>query len=539
MSIVGLSITVSVIESAVIGVSGEAPGNLMVIPGGMDVRGLVVTTGQNGFQSLTCFIPASLTDSFFVYDKVGLVRVYFGWNGYTVWDGRLEDAAVTSDGVRITALGYWRAFSDVPFTSLFSKSGLDGWRPGIESEVSTHKPELYTLVTKETNRISINLKKGGIYASGDDAFYMLWELPDDSYSSAEYVTFDYSYTLPNNWTVQGLAYADGFASGVSSGITTSGGTASGTFTWDLSATPKTIVGFRVYNSSGSPYTNSSEEDAFFLRVDSVRVTSTDSTVSAQDIATMLAFYVNFVNDTQIEASSALIESPGVDLLSEVYEDRSPADILTDLAARGDGDTPWEVGVWEDKTLYFRERGSLSKTWYIDLSEINVERTISSLFNSAYAVYQAEGGRNLRTSSTSDSTSTSVFGLTRRASVSSNTITSTEAESDRDTFLDDHSNPAPRAKIVLRAEDGLFDAAGASWPKFFLRANDIVVVRNLPSTLTTDIDRIRSFRVIETSYSVDDDQMTITPEEFIPTLGNQVAKLLKGRDSGGDRDTQRR
>ena len=83
-------------------------------------------------------------------------------------------------------------------------------------------------------------------------------------------------------------------------------------------------------------------------------------IYADEIIEDLISHVTADNPDQLSDSTDLIESPGLDLLDEIYEDAYPADIANKLAALGDNQTPprlWEVGVWENQTLHFRPKGS--------------------------------------------------------------------------------------------------------------------------------------------------------------------------------------
>lgn len=232
-----------------------------------------------------------------------------------------------------------------------------------------------------------------------------------------------------------------------------------------------------------------------------------------------------VNSAQVD-STALVENPGLDLNDESYEDENMIDILNRLCLKGDDeDTPniWEAGIYDNKALHFRPRGRDGRTWYVDISDLNIQRTIEQLYNSTYPVYNDAGGRTIRGAATADSSSVSRYGITRRQPVKVSTTQSTQAEWQSGLVLSDRKNPTPRARLTLRAEDGIFDASGTRWEKYFVRAGDIVVMRNLPTTLSASIDKIRTFRVKETSYSVSNDELSLTPETPTPSLDFYIAR----------------
>jgi hypothetical protein len=57
----------------------------------------------------------------------------------------------------------------------------------------------------------------------------------------------------------------------------------------------------------------------------------------------------------------------------------------------------------------------------------------------------------------------------------------------------------------------------------VRAGDTITIRNLPVTGSTLIDKIRRFTIAKTSFSVDDEILTLTPELETPSLEFLVAK----------------
>lgn len=242
-------------------------------------------------------------------------------------------------------------------------------------------------------------------------------------------------------------------------------------------------------------------------------------VTARDIAVALAAAVGGLNSF-MSSSAVLLQDPGV-TLAEVYEDRYPVEILDRLCSLGDTDTPprlWEAPVWEGRLLAFRPRGDAAREWYIDVSEPSIERTLDDLANSVYAVYQDGGNARTLTATSADAASASRYGLTRRLPVRVQTQDATLAESVRDAFLDDHKAPPARGAVRLRE---LYDRAGVRYPAFVARSGDTITLRNLPPTLSTDIDRIRTFRIKETEYEAEADELTVQPEALRSGLSAQA------------------
>jgi len=319
-------------------------------------QGVQLSTGPFGFAALQAFIPLSLDESFYIYDRPGLPTVTAHYAGALVWEGRLEDVSITTNGVQLGAYGYWRGYQEVPL-----------------------------------NR-----------------------------------------------------------------------------TWP-SRTIRQMV---------------------------------------QDIVSD----VNAVNSF-MSSNTALIQDNGL-TVAEVFEDVPASQALTRLVKYGDNQTPprlWEVGVWEDKVLHFRPRGDNNRAWYVDVAALQLDRTLETLWNSAYVVYRSAVGTRLVTATANDQPAIDRYGLTRRAAISFDTQTLARAETVRDAFLDDHKNPPMAANVAFTA---LYDASGTRWPLFFARAGDTLTIRNLPSTSSIDVDRIRTFRIGETRCQIPlhaPPTLTVVPE----------------------------
>lgn len=248
-------------------------------------------------------------------------------------------------------------------------------------------------------------------------------------------------------------------------------------------------------------------------------------VYADEIVKEIRSSVSAANPSQIVANNTLIQSPQVDLVNRIYQDRAIPEVLDELAALGDNAaTPrqWEWGVTGDRQLYFRPEGSAGLTWYVDATALELQRTLDNLFNSVYATYQDAYGRTLRTTASTDANSIAQRGLTRRKAVESNSTSLTQATTLQDATLDDSANPTPRFGLTFAA---IFNAAGGRVPIWLPRAGDTVVIRNLPPTVSVDIDQVRSFRIAHTSCDLIANTLTVEPSVPLPTLAALMAKAL--------------
>lgn len=315
---------------------------------------------EHGFASISFFVPLHQPEAFYMFDRVGLPFIRVTDNGAIVWEGRLEDPHLTPAGVKFSALGYYRALSDLPHTAAYS-----------------------------------------------------------------------------------------------------------------AVTANTIV--------------------------------TDLLTSAPLLST----------------SVALIQNPGV-TLSESYDDKYPSEILDRLTRLGDNQTPprvWEACVWENKVLTFQPRGASGRSWYVDISDYDIERTLQMLYNSAYGIYNDANNQRAVTATSVDQASINRWGFTRRKAVKAQTRSATVAANVRDTAIEDGREPAPRAAIEF---DELFDGAGAKWPKWSARSGDTITIRNLPPTLSVALNRVRTFRILQVTYNASTNKLKVTPEAPLATLEEQMS-----------------
>lgn len=218
-----------------------------------------------------------------------------------------------------------------------------------------------------------------------------------------------------------------------------------------------------------------------------------------------------------------IQSTGISAYDEDYTDTDMRQILTRFALLGSTASDplrWEVGVGTDERLFFRPRGSAGQTWYVDAAAIDIERSLSRVWNSAYTRY-ASGTST--TATTNDIASITRYGAVRRRAYSSRTTDLTQAEQERDAVLADGATPSPRASLVT---DQVFTPTGGRVPLWMVRSGDTVIVRNLPPEAGATVDRIRTFIIAETRFSCDTTTLDITPEAPLPRLDVQVARSLE-------------
>lgn len=478
-------------------------------------------TDENGYADANLTLELSLIEQVRVFDAPGLRHVRISWNGITAYEGRLQSVKLRGVTVTLTAFGYRAALGDIPLTGPFSVSDVNGFKSVDKETLSGQNKDKYQ--EDRNNRLYATLKKNQSYVSAGDAYYAYIDVPDGSANQWKYVTARFTYNLPPNWRVRYIATDTSFASPVSSDITTTGGAAGPTtFTLDLSATPRDRLGVQVYNNSGSTFTNGQDDGVYFVQLDNIRVTSSDATVYADDVVDRLVSFINGINPTQLQASTALIQSPAVDLSNAVYEDTYPKDILNALITRGDTNVPprvWEWGVWDNRYLHFRPRGANARELFVDVIDPQVERTLGGLTNSYYAVYRDASGRTLRTDVVTDNNSVTKYGVTIRGKAQSDDTSVATAENVAKTYLEEYSTPVPRAEINF---ENIYDASGNLFPPFLVRSGDNTTMRNVSHTSGETLNRARKFRVKRTRYNLMTHQLQIVPENDLPTLETMLA-----------------
>lgn len=513
----------------------DGPEGVMLADFGLAEQ-LAISDGEHGFEALMAHIPMPEDEAFRWYTMPGVPWVVLTGLGGVAWEGRVEDVAVVDGGLEIGAFGGWRAMSDAPYTALWSRTTTAGWRPIVPSEVSTHEPARHQI--DNNNRLYMAPRNGETYGNQTNNGGLTYAAPHNGQRNIVAFSASYDITLPTNWQMRLLRCTETFGSiTVIQTITGTGVNITGKINQTFTASARLLVEIR--NSTGANYTMTSNTGTFYARLTDIRVkTNTAASITANLVAADLVSYINGINSSQLRNITALIQSPGVNLQDELYEDEWPPDILTDLAGRGNGSgSQYEVGVWENRTLHFRPRYSASRTWLVDALDLAISRTMDTFRNQLYAVYRDASNRLQRTAvqtngnpfAVSVGTALAVAPFTRRGFVNVRTTSQTQAEAERDTRITDTAVITPRANFQV---EGLYDEAGSGpYPLWLARAGDLVIIRNLPPGLGTAVDRIRNFRIKRKRYDVIGDVLELTPELEPPDLAVMVA--APGNDSRYD------
>ncbi len=491
------------------------------------VDSLSITTNEHGFSELTAHVRLAALEAFARYDRSAAYYLVVKSFGATLWEGRLEDAAIVDDGVNLLGLGYQRALSDTLHTALWSVASYAPWWAWSQDDRSTAWSERYEI--DNNNRLFIAPQKNATLGNtgGNKAGTIGLVAPAGGVRKIVACSFSYEMLAPAGWA-GGLNRYTGSPAGTVSNVWSL--TATGvlqTGTQNLTFTADDVIAFYFqYPAADAVYAG--ETGAAYLKITNLRVkTTTSAAVYADEIAAALLAEVYAVNPTQISGLTTLIESPLVDLTDQLYEDLRPAEILNRLIVMGDNQTPprrWEWGVYDGQHLHLRPRGSAGRAWYVDALRLDLTRTLDALYNSVYSIYADENGVTQRTAVSTNADSVASDGLTRTGYINSDTTSSTQAGIERDAALSDTYNPRPRSALEF---DALYDATGARWPLWACRSGDTITLRNLPPQISASVDRIRTFVVSETRYDVMADKLEATPESPLPRLEVLLARKEVG------------
>lgn len=304
----------------------------------------------------------------------------------------------------------------------------------------------------------------------------------------------------------------------------------------VGSTARMFVGQRLQIDNGSGVGESvivlsigsaTQFNATFAKNHVIGGTVTAHLVYPDEIIEHCTSVMNAINPSQVNADLTLIQSQAVDIDDAYYDDdTTPMQVISDLIARGDDQTTprqWVAMVYDDQKLIVRPRGS-GAAWFTDVTDLEVVRTLTNLYNSVYGVYADANGRKLRTAASTDAASVAKFGITRRTMIEVDTNDSVQATRIRDKVLGLQQDPIPRATIQL---DRIFDQYGNPYPLDSVRADDMLTIRNLPPILAgSGYDKIRKLVIHHTDYDVINNELTLELELPMPNTNVQLARALQ-------------
>ncbi|MCP5098350.1 MAG: hypothetical protein GY943_22605 [Chloroflexi bacterium] len=221
-----------------------------------------------------------------------------------------------------------------------------------------------------------------------------------------------------------------------------------------------------------------------------------------------------LNPGELSSDTSLIEATSSDMWNKEYQDLLIGEILSPLIYYGDQQDPpnvYEIGVYENQQLYYRPRGSNGRTWHVDVPEKELSKTISTMYNEAYATHGS--GDLKRTAVAQIDASVDKYGLKRRVFVST-TTSQANAERRRDTTLEEFQIATPQGDVVI---ERLQDESGTAYPIWMIRAGDTIHIRNTSITDGDEIDRTSTFTVKRVAYQLLANTVSVTPESDLPYI----------------------
>ena len=479
-----------------------------------------MSNGSHGSQELSGVITGRLNRIFWLFaDGLKGHKVEINYGPMTVWAGRIEVSEIVAGGIRIVAMGLWRAFSDVLYTALWSTQKIGEFRitqPEDKSDVFPDKFRFYKSGQMRIASVGGESYDSSVWCHGG----FTYETPDGSDQQISEVTFTYDFTGGTNWRTRLISWTRAWGSSNSEWELEGDATSqTGTEVASLSTARDRIEFSLIWDNGAATYSGESGDD--FLVVSAIRIAAQATPIDSADVASALLSYVRAINSQFLSADTSQLEDASLDITELAPQDARPADILQYLADLGDSSgNAWEVGV-NNKTLYLRQMGSRGNTWYVDLADIRARRDLADMFNEGYGLSSDISNKDRRSSSQTEDAAKTREGVTRHAFTDTGTTDATDAAGQAAALISDLQNPTPRAAFEIAQ---LFAHAGSTKPVpgFMVKAHDTIVIRNLPPVLSAAVPD--SFLVGEVTIDITSGRgiPVIKPILGLPTLTDILA-----------------
>lgn len=469
-----------------------------------------------GYAKFSLDWPIEKAAQLFRLKSVAYIRIGTGNKSY--FEGRLEDVEI-GNIITLTAFGYWRAFSDIQVNDLWSTTNLDFWQdfPVTPLRLGA-RSEAYTYQRQDGVRIALNKN---VTVSGGQFGGIIGFYPSKSTRLLDTIDFFYQYFSPSINSALGLQKLNEFYGAYAD---------AGVNPWILPAgSPSTVGRTTVTNIQSSGlllyFSNSAiagslfvgETGSFYGSFSGIRV-GTSASISgsrlyADEILRYTTNQVINLNTNQVSLDFSGIESPRYDLTDVWYTDKTGLDVINDLLRYPDtsGNT-YELKIWENQKVLFRPKESIN-TWYIDISVIQLNRTLDKFYNQVNSRYTDTMKR-------STMVTVEVAGFHNRQTVLTlNTNDPNIAATAGNTLLSDYARKPPQSEISathIRNDQGSYVEA------INIRSGDTIIIQNIPPMLFDAIDN--TFIVDETIADLQSGIVRIIPEKPIAELENLLSKV---------------
>lgn len=253
-----------------------------------------------------------------------------------------------------------------------------------------------------------------------------------------------------------------------------------------------------------------------------------------DVASVVIKAVLTANCAQISSDQSNINATDTTITSAAdssYLDIYPDKLFEKLLTFSDSTNgKWYFSIWEDRIPYLKKRDASSLDWQVnlgDLARFRLKHRGGDLWNSVYVIY--EDGGIARTADAVDTNSQAKYGLTREYVIPDlGTVVAGAAQNARDGWLEDHKDIFPKLEEITLG-DTVFDANGVSYPSSWVRAGEVIRIRDLvPVTSDLDVverDALRTFFIVETNYNADNRQNRIVVDTESTDLDAILARNL--------------
>jgi hypothetical protein len=249
---------------------------------------------------------------------------------------------------------------------------------------------------------------------------------------------------------------------------------------------------------------------------------------ADPIVKGLLTHVTGINDSGVISSSQrFIESNRRDVIYALYDNETPADIISDLAAQGDGESEaWEAGCRASGELYFRAKGTNARTWVVDVNSLTLERSITNFVNAVKARYAGAEGDKVVTDLQTIADSVRRFGITRHGLIDVDTQSSLAAEAVAAFIAASTAYPLVEAKIdftQVLTDDGRVALLSQPEP------GDTFKLRNLPVLFGNDGVNVTEFTVQKIKHDLTGGSLEVTFDTAYPDTENQQAAVQRAAE----------
>src|SRR5215211_5744749 len=130
---------------------------------------VTVQQTKHGYGSISFDLPISPAQLVLLYGNPRVLDISLK-HASTLFNGRLEDLQIKSDTLTFTALGYWRSFSDINYSAMWSVTKLDDFTSDwIFNGSATPSTNRWFDINISNDVVTIGLVKNSLIVGGSRA----------------------------------------------------------------------------------------------------------------------------------------------------------------------------------------------------------------------------------------------------------------------------------------------------------------------------------------------------------------------------------